>query len=80
MDHATPIFAGALFRMLHDAHGFRHLVVEQDPVAIEAALERPARCDTSRNSSRSHPTRRRASGRGRCSQRLGRPIRDLATR
>jgi hypothetical protein len=35
MDHLIPIFAGALFRMLHDTHGFRHLVVEQDPVAIE---------------------------------------------
>jgi erythromycin esterase-like protein len=21
MDHATPLFAGALFRMLHDTHG-----------------------------------------------------------
>jgi hypothetical protein len=38
MDHATPIFAGALFRMLHDQHGFRHLVVEQDPLAIEESL------------------------------------------
>lgn len=38
LDHAIPIFAGALFRMLHDQHGFRHLVVEQDPVAIEEAL------------------------------------------
>ncbi len=38
MDHATPIFAGALFRTLHEGFGFRHLVVEQDPVAIVAAL------------------------------------------
>lgn len=38
MDHATPVFAGALFRTLHDRLGFRHLVVEQDPVAIVAAL------------------------------------------
>ncbi len=38
MDHATPIFAGALFHMLHDQHGYRHLVVEQDPLAIEEAL------------------------------------------
>ena len=38
MDHATPLFAGALYRMLHDVHGYRHLVVEQDPVAIEDAL------------------------------------------
>ena len=39
MDHATPIFAGALYRMLHDVHGFRHLVVEQDPIAIEEVLK-----------------------------------------
>jgi hypothetical protein len=39
LDHATPVFAGALFRMLHDVHGFRHLVVEQDPIAIEEALK-----------------------------------------
>ena len=38
MDHATPVFAGALFQTLHDRLGFRHLVVEQDPVAIVAAL------------------------------------------
>ena len=43
MDHATPVFAGALFRMLHADHGFRYLVVEQDPLAIEDALEPPAR-------------------------------------
>jgi hypothetical protein len=45
MDHATPIFAGGLFRLLHDTHGFRHLVVEQDPVAIEATLAETARGD-----------------------------------
>ncbi|MEO8000413.1 MAG: hypothetical protein ABI644_00950 [Arenimonas sp.] len=38
MDHAIPVFSGALYRMLHDTHGFRHLVVEQDPVAIEDAI------------------------------------------
>lgn len=38
MDHEVPIFAGALCTMLHGAHGFRHLVVEQDPVAAEDAL------------------------------------------
>ena len=43
MDHATPLFAGALFRLLHDVHGYRHLVVEQDPVAIEDALQPDAR-------------------------------------
>jgi hypothetical protein len=48
MDHATPLFAGALFRMLHDAHGYRHLVVEQDPVAIEDALQPGVRGDAER--------------------------------
>ncbi len=48
MDHATPVFAGALFRMLHESHGFRHLVVEQDPVAIEEALEPERRGDVER--------------------------------
>ncbi len=38
MDHEVPIFAGGLFSMLHAAHGFRHLVVEQDPLAMEDAL------------------------------------------
>ena len=42
MDHAIPIFASALYTTLHDQQGFKHLVVEQDPVAIENALE-PAR-------------------------------------
>ena len=37
-DHAVPLFAGALYQMLHDTHAFRYLVVEQDPIAIEAAL------------------------------------------
>jgi hypothetical protein len=48
MDHATPVFAGALLRMLHDAHGYRHLAVEQDPVAIEDASRRPLRGDAER--------------------------------
>ena len=45
MDHATPVFASALFRMLHSDHGFRYLVVEQDPVAIEDALAPSVRGD-----------------------------------
>jgi len=49
MDHATPVFAGALFRMLHADHGFRYLVVEQDPLAIEDALEPPARGNVERS-------------------------------
>lgn len=42
MDHSVPVFAGALFRLLHDRYSYQHLVVEQDPVAIEDALD-PAR-------------------------------------
>jgi hypothetical protein len=45
MDHSIPVFAGALFRLLHDRHGYRHLVVEQDPVAIEDALDPVRRGD-----------------------------------
>ena len=45
MDHATPEFAGALYQMLHSDHGFRYLVVEQDPVAIEEALAPSVRGD-----------------------------------
>lgn len=45
MDHAIPVFAGALYQMLHEQHGFRHVVVEQDPVAIDEALMPPRRAD-----------------------------------
>ena len=38
MDHAIPIFAAGLYATLHDQQGFRHLVLEQAPVAIEDAL------------------------------------------
>ena len=48
MDHAIPIFAGALYLMLHSAHGFQFLVVEQDPVAIEEALAPAVRGDVER--------------------------------
>lgn len=44
-DHAVPIFAGALYRMLREKHGFRHVVVEQDPVAIEEVLAPAGRGD-----------------------------------
>ena len=37
-DHDTPQFAGALYHMLQRAHGFDHLVVEQDGVGIEDLL------------------------------------------
>jgi hypothetical protein len=43
--HDTPIFAGALYRMLRARHGFRHLVVEQDRVAMEDALAPASRGD-----------------------------------
>jgi hypothetical protein len=46
--HDTPIFAGALYRMLRDRHGFRHLVVEQDRVAMEDALAPANRGDARR--------------------------------
>lgn len=45
MDHAVPVFAGGLFTLLHEAHGFRHLVVEQDPVAMEDILAPDLRGD-----------------------------------
>ena len=48
MDHAIPIFAGALYKTLHDSFGYRHLVVEQDPVAIEDALQPALRGDVDR--------------------------------
>jgi hypothetical protein len=38
-DHFTPLFDLALFRLLHASHGFDHVVVEQDPLAIEAMLQ-----------------------------------------
>jgi hypothetical protein len=39
MDHEIPIFAGGVYSLLREAHGFNHLVVEQDPVAMEDALK-----------------------------------------
>ena len=47
MDHAIPSFAGALYTQLNQKFGFTHLVVEQDPVAIEDALD-PKRCGDAR--------------------------------
>ena len=45
LDHEVPIFAGALYGMLHRVHGFRTVVVEQDPIAIEDALAAERRGD-----------------------------------
>jgi hypothetical protein len=42
-DHDTPIFVGALYRELHQELGFHHLVLEQDPIAIEDSLKAGAR-------------------------------------
>jgi len=42
MDHEIPVFAAGLYATLHGKQGFRHLVLEQSPVAIEDALA-PAR-------------------------------------
>jgi hypothetical protein len=42
MDHAIPLFAAGLYKTLHDRQGFKHLVLEQSPVAIDDALA-PAR-------------------------------------
>ncbi len=41
----TPLFAAALYRMLHGRHGFRHLVVEQDRYAMEDVLAPERRGD-----------------------------------
>jgi hypothetical protein len=45
LDHEIPRFAGALYSTLHERHGFRHLVVEQDPVGIVDALAAERRGD-----------------------------------
>lgn len=45
MDHEIPIFAGGVYSLLREAHGFNHLVVEQDPVAMEDALKPELRGD-----------------------------------
>lgn len=47
-DHEIPLFAGSLFLTLHGEPGYRTLVVEQDPVAIEDALSPALRGDVDR--------------------------------
>lgn len=47
-DHEIPIFAAAFYRMLHDQHGFHHLAVEQDRVAMEDASALGVRGDAAR--------------------------------
>ena len=36
LDHDTPVFALGLYRLLQSSHGFDRLVVENDPLAMEA--------------------------------------------
>jgi hypothetical protein len=47
-DREIPLLAGALYRMLHDERGFRHLVVEQEGTAMEEATRPGARGDARR--------------------------------
>lgn len=44
-DHDTPRLATGIYRMLSQAHGFDVLVVEQDPLAMEAINQPPLRGD-----------------------------------
>lgn len=44
-DHDTPLFADVLYRELHAKLGFHHLVVEQDSVGMEDALQPGVRGD-----------------------------------
>lgn len=44
-DFTSPQFASALYRMLHADHGFDTVVVEQDPLAIEAISRKPLKGD-----------------------------------
>jgi hypothetical protein len=44
-DFTSPQFAAALYRMLHADHGFDTVVVEQDPLAIEAIGRKPLKGD-----------------------------------
>jgi hypothetical protein len=44
-DHFTPLFDLALLDLLHRDHGFNQVVVEQDPLGIEAILQPKLRGD-----------------------------------
>ena len=44
-DRDTPLFARALYAVLRRENGFSHLVVEQDPLGIDMALEPKRRGD-----------------------------------
>ena len=43
IDHAVPLFMGALFSALHDRHGFNYVAVEQDPFGMQLASTDPVR-------------------------------------
>lgn len=47
-DDASPRFATALYRSLHDRYGFDTAVVELDPLAIEAVNKAPLRGDVAK--------------------------------
>jgi hypothetical protein len=57
-EHDTPIFAEALFHRLERAHGFHHLVVEQDGIGIEDILKPGVRGDVKATAAvaKAHPT------------------------
>jgi hypothetical protein len=47
-DHDTPLFADALYHDLHAKYGFHHLVVEQDAVGMQDALQPESRGDVAK--------------------------------
>ena len=57
VDHAVPLFMGALFSALHEAHGFNYVALEQDPLGMAAASTAPVRGDVERiaEAVRRHP-------------------------
>lgn len=56
-DLQTPALVTALFRALHEAHGFNYLVLEQDPLGMEMLIQEPRRGDLTLigDWARSHP-------------------------
>ncbi len=57
-EHDTPLFADVLFHMLERAHGFHHLVVEQDGVGMEDILKPGVRGNLEATAAvaKAHPT------------------------
>jgi hypothetical protein len=56
-DHATPKVTSALFRTLHERHGFNYVAIEQDPFGMEAASAagRRGRIDRIAEHARAYP-------------------------